>query len=248
MEFIYILLAFEGVIKLEKKVAIVTGASSGIGKAVCTTLLNNSFCVLANGRTIHSVFEKSDCLGLNDGDLLLSETPQLLLNEALEKWGRCDVIFVNAGIIESNNIENINVDKMCEMIRLKVEMTFRLIYTALKYFKKVGDGHIIITSSVMGTKTRENSGAYSACNYALEALSESLRMELSDTNIKITCIEPGLVETGLHRDWEVKPKELLDISCALSPQDIADVVIEILTKPDHIRIPKYMILPKGHKI
>lgn len=127
-------------------------------------------------------------------------------------------------------------------------MSFRLIYTFLKYFNKVGRGHIIITSSVLGTKTRENSGAYAACNHALEALAESLRMELSDTDIKITCIEPGLVETNLHNEWEIKPKELLNISNALAPEDIADVVLDILKKPDYIRIPKYMILPKGHKI
>ena len=165
-----------------------------------------------------------------------------------EKYGQCDVICVNAGIIESNTIEKINIDKMCMMMRLKVEMSFRLIYTFLKYFKKMGKGHVIITSSVMGTKTRENSGAYAACNYALEALAESLRMELSDTDIKITCIEPGLVETNLHNEWEIKPKELLEISHALKPEDIANAVVDVLNMPEHIRIPKYMILPKGHKI
>ena len=73
-------------------------------------------------------------------------------------------------------------------------------------------------------------------------------MELCDTDIKITCIEPGLVETGLHRDWDIKPKELLGISNALQPMDVAEAVLDILQKPNHIRIPKYMILPKGHKI
>ena len=109
-----------------------------------------------------------------------------------EKYGQCDVICVNAGIIESNTIEKINIDKMCMMMRLKVEMSFRLIYTFLKYFKKMGKGHVIITSSVMGTKTRENSGAYEACNYALEALAESLRMELSDTDITKVCLVRGV--------------------------------------------------------
>lgn len=94
----------------------------------------------------------------------------------------------------------------------------------------------------------ENSRAYAACNHGLEVLAESLRMELCDTDIKITCIEPGLVETNLHREWDIKPKELLNISDALAPEDIADAVLEILNKPDYIRIPRYMILPKGHKI
>lgn len=238
---------------MEHKVAVVTGASSGIGKAFCEKLLEHQYCVVANGRTINEVFTQAATLqaatlATNSADLLDDKTANLLLDDALKSFGRCDVLCVNAGVIESNTIENIDIDKMCRMMRLKVEMSFRLIYTFLKYFKKVGRGHIIITSSVMGTKTRENSGAYAACNYALEALAESLRMELSDTDIKITCIEPGLVETKLHRDWEVKPKELLNISNALRPEDIADAVIEILNKPDHVRIPRYMILPKGHRI
>ena len=233
---------------MDRKVAVVTGASSGIGKAICKTLMDNSYCVIANGRTIYDVIQQADNIVLNNCDLLNEKTAEKLLDDALHKYERCDVLCVNAGIIESNNIENIDIDKMCNMMRLKVEMSFRLIYTFLKYFKKVGKGHIIITSSVMGTKTRENSGAYAACNHALEVLAESLRMELSDTDIKITCIEPGLVETNLHRDWDIKPKELLNISNALAPEEIADAVLDILNKPDHIRIPRYMILPKGHKI
>ncbi len=233
---------------MNRKVAVVTGASSGIGKAICNSLLNNNYDVVANGRSIKNVFEECENMLLCASDLLESSTAEQLLNLTLEKYGRCDVICVNAGVIESNSIENIDIDKMCMMMRLKVEMSFRLIYTFLKYFKKVGKGHVIITSSVMGTKTRENSGAYAACNYALEALAESLRMELADTDIKITCIEPGLVETNLHHEWEVKPQELLQISHALKPEDIASAVMDILNMPDYIRVPKYMILPKGHKI
>lgn len=231
-----------------KNVAVVTGGSSGIGKAIITTLLDHSYNVLANGRSIHSTFQQMDHLLLNSNDMLCPETSQTLLNDVLGRWGKCDVLFVNAGMIESADIEHIDIDKMCEMVRLKVEMSYRLIYTFLKYFSKTGAGHLVITSSVMGTKTRENSGAYAGCNHALEALAEALRMELSHTDIKITCIEPGLVDTNLHRDWDVKPKDLLNISSALTPQDIADTVIEILAKPNHIRIPKYMILPKGHKV
>lgn len=233
---------------MKKRVAVVTGASSGIGKAICKALMDKNYNVVANGRSVKKVFEEGENVELCPLDLLESSTAEELLNITLEKYGQCDVVCVNAGMIESNSIENIDIDKMCMMMRLKVEMSFRLIYTFLKYFKKVGRGHVIITSSVMGTKTRENSGAYAACNYALEALAESLRMELSDTDIKITCIEPGLVETNLHSEWEIKPQELLQISHVLQPEDIANAIMEILDMPEHIRIPKYMILPKGHKI
>jgi len=231
-----------------KRVAVVTGASSGIGNAIAEMLLADGLSVIASGRTIDSVFTDSDTLRTNSHDLLDESTPGILLEAALSAFGTVDYLFVNAGTIESGSIEDIDIEKVCTMIRLKVESSVRLIYTFLKDFKTRGRGHIFITSSVLGTKTRENSGAYAACNHALEALAESLRMELSDTDIQITCIEPGLVSTGLHRDWPVHPRELLNISNTLTPDDIAASIKEIMEKPSHVRIPKYMILPKGHRI
>lgn len=230
---------------MNKKIAVVTGASSGIGAAIAAELLENDFKVLLNARTCQS--EHINAI-VNQSDMTCDDTAEALLHQVLDEYGGCDYLFVNAGIIETGTIENIDIDRVCKMARLKVEASYRLIYTFLKYFKTVNKGHIIITSSVLGTKTRETSGAYAGCNYALEALAESLRMELSDTDIQISCIEPGLVETNLHRNWEIKPKDLLSISHALTPQDIAMVVRDIINKPEHIRIPRYMILPKGHKI
>jgi len=236
-----------------KKVAVVTGASSGIGKAIAERMVREGFCVVMNGRSLvagagFDLEPRGGSAVVFTADLLLPDTPGALLDTALDSFGRVDYLFVNAGTIESAAIDDIDIEKMCAMMRLKVESSFRLIYTFLKHMKKTGSGHVFITSSVLGTKTRENSGAYAAANYALEALAESLRMELSDTDIQITCIEPGLVRTNLHRDWPVHPQELLHISNALRPEDIADAVMDVINKKDYIRIPRLMILPKGHRI
>lgn len=226
----------------------ITGASSGIGKAIARMLMDENYQLVVSGRTCPDVFQKSDNLEINSDDLTDVDAPAHLLEQALSRFGRCDYLFANAGTIVSGKIEDIDVEKVCGMARLKVESSFRLIYTFLKYFKSQGIGHIFITSSVLGTKVRETSGAYAACNFALEALAEALRMELSDTDIQITCIEPGLVKTSLHRGWKVPPAELLNISNTLTPEDVADAVKEIIGKPAHVRIPRYMILPKGHRI
>jgi NADP-dependent 3-hydroxy acid dehydrogenase YdfG len=229
------------------KVAIITGASSGIGKAISSKLQAYNFSLVLNGRSFTQKSAEEN-ITMNNMDLIDEATPNELLNIAINKYGKLDYVFINAGVIESAPIEKIDIEKMCYMMRLKVESSFRLIYTVLKYMKTQGTGHIFITSSVLGTKTRENSGAYAAANYALEALAESLRMELSDTNIQITCIEPGLVRTNLHKDWPIHPQELLGISNTLKPEDIADIVYDVMCKSEYIRIPKIMILPKGHKI
>ncbi|MBN1759219.1 MAG: SDR family oxidoreductase [Chitinispirillaceae bacterium] len=233
---------------MKNRTAVVTGASSGIGKGIATMLLAEQCRVVVNGRTITGVFPPSDRLVSNDHDLTDPATPSLLLDDACLCFGECDYLFVNAGVFASGMIGDIDIEKICDMARLKVETSYRLIYTFLKYFKERGKGHIFITSSVLGTKVRETAGAYAGCNYALEALAEALRMELADTDIQITCLEPGLVKTGLHRDWKVPPSVLLNISDTLMPEDIAAAVKDIIAKPAHIRIPRYMILPKGHRI
>ncbi len=82
----------------------------------------------------------------------------------------------------------------------------------------------------------------------MEALSESLRMELTGTNIQVSCIEPGLVYTEFHNHWEVHPMELFGIREPLVGEDIVESVKYIMAQPDHVRIPKLMILPKEHNI
>ena len=231
-----------------KKTAIITGATSGIGEAITQMLISKSFNLVLNGRTVHEKYENSGQIALCDLDLLNEKTPQTLLNLALDQFPTLDYVFVNAGTIISSSIEDMDIDNMCRMLRLKVESSFRLIYTVLKHMKRENNGHLFITSSILGTKTREHAGAYAGANHALEVLAESLRMELSDTNLKLTCIEPGLVRTNLHRDWPVHPQKALGISHALQPQDIADTVWEVMNKPAHVRIPRIMVLPQGHKI
>jgi NADP-dependent 3-hydroxy acid dehydrogenase YdfG len=134
------------------------------------------------------------------------------------------------------------------MVRVNVEAAYRLAYTALKHFKKVGEGILLNTSSVMGTKVRPTAGAYAGTKYAIEALSEALRMELANEDIQVVAIEPGLVLTELHDQWETHPSESMNISDPLQPADIARCVRFILEQPSRMRVARLMVLPRGHEI
>lgn len=230
--------------------AVITGATSGIGEAAVRALCSEGVNTVISGRNAHkvrSIAQELSCTGLA-GDVTDPELPDRLLCAALETHGRCDILINNAGVIVSGRIEEIDVGRVCRMVRVNVEAAFRMAYTFLKHFKQQHSGELVNISSVMGKKTRETVGAYAGTKWALEALSEALRMELSDTPIRITCIEPGLVRTELHRDWEVHPSDMMGIPNPLTPEDIAERIAWVLKQPGHVRIPQMLILPQGHRV
>lgn len=233
----------------EDKVCLVTGASSGIGYAIAAALLAEGYTVVATARRQDRLqLLRAPNAALLTGDLSDPAFQDKIETFVYEQYGRCDYLFNCAGTIATGTIEDIDIDKVTEMIQLNVTATFRLTYKLLKRFRQQGFGHIINISSILGTKVRPTAGAYAATKFAMEALSEALRMELSGSNIQVSCIEPGLVMTELHKDWEVHPKEAMGIHEPLTTADIVATVRFLLQQPAHVRIPRLMILPKDHHI
>jgi NADP-dependent 3-hydroxy acid dehydrogenase YdfG len=231
------------------RICLVTGASSGIGFAIAKALHADGYTVIATARRGDKL--KQLQLDSNDvfiGDLTVPDFQDLIEKYIFEKYGKCDFLFNCAGTLVVGAIDEIDIEKMTSMIRLNVESTFRLTYRFLKRLKKQGFGHIITISSVLGTKVRPTAGAYAATKFAIEALCEALRMELTGTDIKISCIEPGLVMTELHKDWKVHPRESMEIREPLNVDDIVQAIKFIMQQPDYVRIPRLMILPKDHNI
>ena len=231
------------------KICLITGASSGIGYAIAKALLEDGYRLILTARREERLNEfQSDLVDIVPGDLTNNKFVDSLDQYVVDKFGKCDILINNAGIIEVGTIEDIDIEKISHMIRINIEASFRLTYRFMKQFKKQGYGHLINMSSVLGTKVRPTAGAYAATKFAMEALSEALRLELIGSNIKISCIEPGLVMTELHNAWDVHPKDKFDIRDPLGPENIVETVRFILKQPDYVRIPKLMILPKDHNI
>ena len=236
----------------DRKVAVITGATGGIGSAVADALFGAGYDLVLNGRSQAKLATIADRMSGRAtavaGDLQDPELPARLLTVALERFGRCDVCLNNGGIIEVGAISDIDIERVAEMVRVNVEATFRVAYVFLKHFVREGSGHLVNTSSVLGKKVRATAGAYAGTKFAIEALSEALRMELSHSRVKVSSIQPGLVMSGLHDRWETHPAAAMGISDPLRPDDIARAVLFVLDQPDHVRIPELMILPKGHAI
>jgi NADP-dependent 3-hydroxy acid dehydrogenase YdfG len=230
------------------KVAVITGATGGIGTAIAKSLSRAGYSLVLNAPSNEKLgFLASQLEGPSvvvAGNLRVESIPQTLLTAAIRNFGRCDVCFNNSGLVEAGTIEAIDIERICNMVRVNVEGAFRTAYTFLQYFIQQGHGHLMNTSSILGKKVRPTVGAYAATKYAIEALSEALRMELSKTDVQISCIEPGLVRTGSYDRWEIPSSAMLGITDLSEPEDIARMVLFILEPAAHIRTPQPLMLPQ----
>ena len=236
---------------LSRKVAIITGASSGIGAAVARELANAGMNLVVTARRkgrLDKLAKEFPGTIAVAGDITATGQPKRLLDAALNTFGRCDVVFNNAGTLEVAPLDTLDIERVSDMVRANVEAAYRMAYVAVKHFRSVNRGQLINTSSVLGSKVRATAGWYAGTKFAIEALSESLRMELAGTGVKVSCIEPGLVATELHDRWNVPPTKALKIKNPLQPDDVARCVRFLLEQPNHVLIAKLMVLPAEHQI
>ncbi|MEO0967709.1 MAG: SDR family oxidoreductase [Cyanobacteria bacterium J06639_18] len=231
---------------LKNKVAIITGASSGIGKAVAKELDAVGMNLVLTARS----FQKLEQLGHSlksakvvPGEITDPELPQQLIDEAVNAFGEFNVLINNAGVMVVGAIDNVDIEALCQMVRINVEANFRMAYTALRHFKQMGNGFLINTSSVAGLKTAPEMAAYNGTKFAVEAFTDSLRVELAGTGIGVASIAPGTVETGLYDKWDEKHKAYMYTGGALRAEDIARCIRFILEQPENTLIPRLVAVP-----
>lgn len=237
-------------ISLEGRKVVVTGATSGIGLALVRSLHAAKSRILAHGRTAEKTGALSGALpGIATfaADVREPDFAKRLLAAAIEQIGGCDVLVNNAGIVWAGPAERATPEKIAELVSINIESPFKVAHEAVAHFKKQGSGHLINVSSIVGLKPRIYSGIYSGTKQALEALSESLRQELARTQVQISCIEPGMTLTELHRGFKEHPMKAMQVTTPLTPQDIADAIVFTMTRPAHVTIANLVILPKDQK-
>ena len=229
-------------------VAIITGATSGIGAGVARELGGAGMRLVVTGRRR----DRLDALAAElpagrvavvAGDIRDAALPDQLVKTALDRFGRLDLVFNNAGLMRVGTIDEMDLAGASLMIQTNVEATMRVSYTVLRQFKRQGSGLLINLSSILGTKVRPTAGVYAATKHAIEALSQALRMEVAGTGVKVSVLEPGFVETELQAHFPVSPRKLFNITAPLQPADIARCVRFLLEQPPHVCIPVMMILP-----
>ncbi len=237
--------------ELQNKVALITGASSGIGEAVARKLDAAGMSLVLTARS-HDKLERL-AASLKNAKVLPGEVtdpalPEKLLDFALESFGRLDVLFNNAGVMTVGAIESVDIEAICQMVRINVEANFRMAYTILRHFKQANSGFLINTSSIAGLKTAPELAAYNGTKFAVEAFTDALRIELAGSGICIAAIQPGTVDTGLYNNWDQSQKQQIYSGGALQPEDIARCVRFILEQPSHMLIPRLLAVPVNEPV
>jgi len=190
--------------KIEGKVVVITGASSGFGEVAARHLSERGAVVVLGARRTERIEVLAKELKAKGGQALAVTTDVTKLNQvrkladaAVEAFGRIDVMINNAGLMQQSPLERLKVDEWDSMIDINIKGVLYGIAAALPHMQKQKAGHFINVSSVAGHKVTPTGTVYCATKHAVRAISEGLRVEVKPYNIRTTIISPGAVATEL---------------------------------------------------
>lgn len=242
--------------KLEGKVALVTGASSGIGEAIARHLAEEGANVVLAARREEKLTDLAQ--SLNDGsngkaivvktDVTKKEDMENLVQQAKDTYGKVDIVINNAGVMLLSFMKNDEVDQWTQMVDVNINGVLHGVHAVLPDMLKQESGHIVNVSSVAGHEVFPSSAVYSATKYAVRALSMGLEKELSKTGVRVTNISPGAVESELTNhitDDEVLEmfKDRASSMKKLQAEDIARSVVYAVTQPDYVNVNEVVVRP-----
>jgi NADP-dependent 3-hydroxy acid dehydrogenase YdfG len=224
----------------DERVLVITGASTGIGAATARRAVETGYQVVLGARSEEKLAELAEELGGDDWalwqrcDVTSWDDQQALVQLALRGFGRMDAFFANAGFGAKRGFLEETPEQWRSMIDTNVYGAALSIRAALGHFREQGRGHMLLTSSVAGRRTLPGS-LYSATKWAVTAMGYALRSEVADTDIKVTLMEPGMVDTPF---FEQRPQ-----SGALEADDVARAVMYALEQPPHVDVNEVLVRP-----
>ena len=240
---------------IKDKVAIITGASSGIGFATALALSKAGAKVAIGARRTDMLSKLEKKIKENDGEVYSQKLDVTKKNECnsfvdnvLKKWGTVDILVNNAGLMPLSFFKNLKIDEWDQMIDVNIKGVLYCTGAVITHMLENKSGHIINISSVAGRIVFPAGSVYCATKHAITAFSEGLRQEFSvRKNIRVTCIEPGVVATELTNTITDESLQGFVESAkkmeSLQAEDIANAIVYAVESPNHVNVNEILIRP-----
>ena len=237
------------------KIALVTGATAGIGEATALLLAENGYNLIITGRRKERLEELSkkikeagaDVISLNF-DIRNHEEVKEAIASLNEKWKKIDVLINNAGLaVGLSPIDKGITDDWERMIDTNIKGLLYITREVSPIMAERKSGHIVNIASVAGKEVYENGNVYSATKHAVDALSRAMRIDLLKHNIKVSNIAPGMVDTEFSlvrfKGDKSRADDVYKGFESLLAEDIAEAILFTLNRPDHVNINDMLIMP-----
>jgi NADP-dependent 3-hydroxy acid dehydrogenase YdfG len=240
---------------LSGRVALVTGASSGIGEATAVALARAGAAVAVGARRADRLTALADRLRADGAGVLtldLDVTDEAACRDAVARTraelGGLDVLVNNAGVMLLGTIVGADVEDWRRMLSTNVLGLMYMTHAAIDGMVEQGSGDVVNISSVAGRTARKGAGAYNASKWAVNAFSESLRQEVTTRGVRISLVEPGAVATELT-DHITQPDAKADIQrmvggmTPLQAEDVARAIVYVVGQPPHVAVNEVLVRP-----
>lgn len=224
--------------RLDGKIALITGGGSGIGRGLAIALAREGTRVVICGRRKGKLDETAEMVRREEGEVLVvqadisvEEDVKRVIQAVSDRFGRIDILINNAGIYASTRLHEINSEDWDRVMANNLRGPFLTTRYALPFMRDQRSGHIINISSESGLEYYQGDAAYGISKHALNALGEYTQRENQEFNIRVNTICPGMVVSEMSEG-----ETGLDFEKCLYPEDIADLVIWLLTRRENIKI------------
>ena len=243
---------------LEGRRAAITGASSGIGEATALALAAEGAAVALGARRKNRLDELAGRISADGGkavaleaDITSEEQARGFVEGAAEALGGLDILVNNAGVMLLGPIEGTDTEEWRTMIGVNLLGLLYCTQAAVPLLREGGNGHIVNLSSVAGRIASLGSGVYNMTKWGVTGFSESLRQEAAHSGIRVTCVEPGFVDTELQGHnanpmvVEAIEKMREQTGDVLRAEDIAAAIVHALAAPQRVNVNEILIRPTG---
>jgi ribitol 2-dehydrogenase len=239
--------------ELDGKIAVITGAASGIGLATAEALMRAGATVVMvdrNDAALTELVAKSRGKAIAQvTDLLDVESCAAMIPEILSKTGRIDILHCNAGSYIGGDLIETNADAIDRMLNLNVNAVIKNVHAVLPHMIERKTGDIVMTSSIAGHAAIKPEPVYSPSKWAITSFTQIIRRQVYKHGVRVSQVSPGPVISALLADWQPERlQKAKDDGALIEPSAVAEAILFILTRPRNVTIRDILVLPTNFDV